>query len=203
MSEDATLESERSPGHRFFRFGLKSLFVLMTVLCIWLGTRAARDRQAREMVAINHAVVDALEKNTTAEPKEAEFVMPASIRQSTASFMKKNRPDSETQRRQITSFFDGGRLYSTSTFDVPLNVQKALAADSPENVSRRLMGHYERGLAETGLNRTVSGGGESSMAIWQMPAHGISVIIDVNVNPERKQARVRAIFIQNDKMSIW
>lgn len=203
MPEDLTMQSEPPPGRRLFRFGLKSLFILMTVLCIWLGIRAARDRRAREMVAVNHAVLEALEKNVTAEPKDAHFVMPASIRQSTANFLKKSRPDSEAQRRQIANLFDGGRLYTTSTFDVPLNVEKALAADSPTNVSTRLVAHYGRGLAEAGLNLTVSGGGESSMAIWHMPDHGVSVIIDVNVDSDTKQARVRTIFIQNDKLSIW
>jgi hypothetical protein len=203
MPNDLTIRSGRQASRRLFRFGLKSIFILMTILCIWLGIHAARDRRAREMVAINHAVFEALAKNATAQPKDAYFVMSASIRQSTASFIKKSRLDSETQRRQIASLFNGGRLYATSTFDVPLNVEKALSVDSPEQVSRRLLGHYENGLAEAGLKRSLSSSGESSMAIWEMPDHGLSTIIDVVVSPERQQARVRTIFIQNDQLSVW
>jgi hypothetical protein len=203
MASDTASDTTQRNGPWRLRFSLKWLFVVVAILCVCLGYYAARDRRAREMVALNHAILERMERNVATAPNDASFVMPESIRQSTARFLSRSRRDRDSQRRQIASFFGGGNLYGTSSFDVPLNVEKALATDSAAKVSSRVISHYESGLARIGLQRTITGGGEASRAVWQIPDHGISVIIDVNVDARSKQANVRTLFIHNEKLSIW
>ena len=46
------------PRRRWFQFSLGSLFVLLTVLCVWLGVTVERARKQRESV---EAIEKALE----------------------------------------------------------------------------------------------------------------------------------------------
>ena len=44
------------PRRRWFQFSLRTLFVLLTVLCVWLAVTVERVRKQREAVAAIEAV---------------------------------------------------------------------------------------------------------------------------------------------------
>ena len=40
------------PRRRWFQYSLRTLFVLVTVLCVWLGVTVERARKQREAVVV-------------------------------------------------------------------------------------------------------------------------------------------------------
>jgi hypothetical protein len=57
MDDDANA-TDAAPSQRSrFRFGLKTLFVVTTVLCLWLGYKFLRERRVAEMVARHEEVL--------------------------------------------------------------------------------------------------------------------------------------------------
>ena len=186
-----------------FRFGLKSLLVVMTIVCVYLGWRTARHLQATAIVARSNAVLNVIESNMAAAPPNTSFVTPLHLRQRSATFQKRARPDQADQTDRLGQVFGGGSLYSMATRSEPLDIMQLLTTGNAAAASVQIRSHYERGLAKLGLRRAMTGDGEKSTAIWQMPEHGLYVIIDVDADPVRKQADVRAIFLHSESLSAW
>jgi hypothetical protein len=191
------------PGRWQFRFGLKTLFIIMTVSCVWLGWRMARQRQAAAMVARSRAVMDVIDGNMSTPPQGTSFVMPPHLRQQTASFLTRTRPDPSNQTKQVSNPFGDGRFYSMSTRGEPLDITKLLATGNAAAASVQIRNQYERGLAKLGLQRALTSDGEKATSIWGLPEHGLHVIIDVDSDTARNQADVRVIFLHSEELKAW
>ncbi len=189
------------PQRRRIRFGLKTAFVVMTVLCLWLGWRMARQRQAAAVISRSYAVLDVIESNIATAPPNTIFTMPSHLRQRQANFLKQTRQGSIEQSSQLGSIFGSGRYYIMATRGQPLDITKLVATSDTKAASVQIRTHYEKGLAKLGLKRSLTSDGEKATAIWQMPDHGIHVVIDVHA--DQNQADVRVIFMHNETLSIW
>ena len=78
------MSSSPSPPRRF-RFGLRSLFVLVTVICVWLGYYLNWMRQRREFLKdcpvhhITYTTVAMMEERLEKDPSVAKFYRPLPI----------------------------------------------------------------------------------------------------------------------------
>jgi hypothetical protein len=83
-----------------------------------------------------------------------------------------------------------------------------MASEMRDRLASRLLSHYEQGLSELGFKPepkgqiSTVGAFDSAAAVWQMPAKGIYVVIDVNLDLWAKKAKVRILLIQNARLSI-
>lgn len=179
-----------SPNHvqprvRRFRFGLKTLFVVMTVLCFWLGGQVVRYRQSAAVVARYHAVSAALEQKMMTAPLNTRFI----------------RVDVPLPSIERSS--DKWRFRTTEIWTWWLDISKFPVTIDIGDAGTKIRTYYERGLDDLGLVRTATTGGANASAIWEMPQHGVYVIVDVHIDAALKQAHVRLVFLQNEKLSLW
>jgi cell division protein FtsB len=133
-SDPAILE----PGirrRRRVRFSLKTLLVLVTLLCIWLGWNAARQRRAAQIIALNHAVLDQLQENFTTEPDRTKADSSPSARQRRAKFFARTRNKFEVEPRSLTRFWDGGRFHHFTTLDETLDTADVNAQEQRATVT--------------------------------------------------------------------
>jgi hypothetical protein len=149
-------------------------------------------------------VLDVIEQNLASGPNETSFVFPEHLRQRSISFRQRTRSDPKLQTAQLSGFSGENVFYHMSTFNESLVVTDLLKKSTPSAVSVQIMKHYERGLDELGLKKTVqSGGTERETAIWQRNDQGMQIIIDVDVRAEPATANVRIIFLHNERVSVW
>jgi hypothetical protein len=187
-----------------FRFSLKWLLILIASLSILLAIYTTRERKSREMVALNDNISNAIEENVRKEPPNTKFLQPESFRRRIADFMKGARSKNYQRRGLAERVFGGGSLFAHSSYNTNLDVTNALAAPNGSYTPVQLLSHYANSLAELGLKQTVINSSPyTAAAMWELPEHGVSVIIDVILDAAAKDARVRIIFIQNDRISIW
>ncbi len=197
---EATLQY---PASRY-RFSLKWLLLVMAILCVLLGIYATLERKAREMLSLNNSILNVIEENFGLEPLNTTFFLPESLRRTTADFMKRTRTEDYERRKQGEHVFSGRTLYATSSYNTELDVANVLVVPGANNVAVRLLSHYAKGFTELGLSQTsITTSPDTATAIWQIPDHGVTVVIDVILDASSKQAKVRAIFVQSDRTSIW
>jgi len=71
MSQDNAAQPDIDlPRRRRLRFGLKTLFIVVTALCLWLGYHVVRERRADEILARHDAVLAALVKQIATAPAQ-------------------------------------------------------------------------------------------------------------------------------------
>lgn len=204
MSEVVSESNRKAPRRARFRVGLKALFAVMTLLCLWLGWRMARQRQAAAIVARSQTILDGIESNMTTVPQGASFTISSNLRQRKSSFLKKTRRDPSDLTNQLGGISSNGRFYTSAIRGEPLDITNLLATKSAADASLQIRSHYEQGLKKIGLRRTVTTNSvEKATAIWQMPEHGLHVIIDVDADAARKQADVRIIYLHSESLSFW
>ncbi len=68
----AEIDRDTSP-RRSFRYSLKALLLLVTLLCFWLGVNAWRNHRADEMASRRNAVYSTLLKNLTEPPPDTDI----------------------------------------------------------------------------------------------------------------------------------
>lgn len=201
-SDTASDTTQRNPPWRF-HFSLKWLLLVMAVLCVSLGLFAMLERKAQEMLAIHQAVMDTLNANFVSEPKDVRFVNPEAVRRS-AAVLEKSAAGTSKRGQSVSRFFGTRTLYSSNEINVSLDVATALAGPQGKNVLAQLPSHYAQGLTEIGLRQTsMSFSPGLASEFWQNPEHGVLVIIDAFLDESSKRVWVRAVFIQNDRASIW
>ena len=67
--------TETKPKRRWFRFSLRTLFVLMTVIGVWLGYQASSVRQRKQLLSRLDSVVHGLPTYKTVNRNGQQFVL--------------------------------------------------------------------------------------------------------------------------------
>lgn len=195
MSDDAPLND--SPRRRF-RFGLKHAFIIMTLLCVWLGVKVARERRADEMIARRHAVYNTLLKNMSKPFMDAriEFA-PRLLRHTNSTFRK-------------DWILGTGASRSYETDELELTLGPTIASLPADKIVREIADHVGLGLNECGLYN--EGGLTESfgpavqyIGSWQQDSKSeFTVIIEVVAEPaQSKSAMVWVAVIENQLLSHW
>jgi hypothetical protein len=182
------------------RFGLKTAFVVMTVLCVWLGWRSVRERRIAEMHARRESVVAALEKVfTTSRP----------------GIIKDGRWSPEVTHRRNLGGDGTAYIRHVSADTERLQIVQPLIDQPIVNIVKELLAAYEPGLTAAGLHREIikASGSTSSDnfghayggTVWVLPEHGLTVSLDAQVDREQVDTigRVNVVFIHNERVSFW
>jgi hypothetical protein len=203
MASDSKSDKSQLNRPRRLRFSLKWLLLVMAVLCVSLGLFAMLERKSREMLAMHQAVLDTLNANFVSEPNDVRFVNPEAVRRS-AAVLEKSAAGTTKRGQSVSRFFGKRTLYSSNEINVSLDVATALAGPQGKNILSQLPSHYGRGLSNIGLKQTsMSFSPGLASEFWQDPKHGVLVITDAFLHESSKRVLVRAVFIQNDRASIW
>ena len=67
--------TETKPKRRWIRFSLRTMFVLVTVLCVWLGNQASSVRQRKQLLSKLDSVVNGLPTYKTVNRNGQQFVL--------------------------------------------------------------------------------------------------------------------------------
>ena len=97
------------PRRRWFQFSLRTLFVLVTVLCVWLAMTANRARKQREAVAAIEAMGGTVYYDYQID--------------STVTFLRRAKPDGQKWLRELI-----GKEYFVSVYGV--NFRNTRVTDS-------------------------------------------------------------------------
>jgi hypothetical protein len=200
VPSDGTLQN---PTRRF-RIGLKWLLLFVAVVAIALGAMSEFKRRSRAMLAFNNSMLSTIEEEFRMAPPNTKFIEPEASRLAEADFKRRTREKNFDYRQRDTPFFSGAMFNSLSGFETQLDVSNLLTTPGAQQTAVQILGHYEKRLAATGLQSiSTASGPDSATSISQIPEHGVSVIADVFVDRPAKTAKVRIIFIQIDRVSIW
>jgi hypothetical protein len=171
------------------RFGLKLLFVLMTVLAVVGGSWAARRQAAARAAARHNAVVKQLLSSLAMPPRGTKIVTPGRP--------QRFRPIKE---RTDDDFLNNDPRNVASMSGVTLD----LTGSWLQNTPAALTFHYETGLAKLGLSRTNSSSNDrEARVLWIDHDNDLHVLIDVAVDQNTLGAHVQVMFIDSQKLSVW
>src|SRR6478672_6356127 len=73
MTVDAASQAEVLPRRPRFSFSLRSVFVLVTIFCLWLSYKSVSKYHSRQIVARHNAFVGALARNIATPPPNTSF----------------------------------------------------------------------------------------------------------------------------------
>jgi hypothetical protein len=203
---DNAIEGDRSITLRRprFRFGLKALFVLMTIVCLWLGNRMIRERRAAEMIAGRDRVIQIVTANIATPPTDTFYrINPGSQDE---LLQEAQWPGPEHWRRAI---LDTGSTGLLATWTLVLDVSKSLESVNRAGVVQQLVDHYARRFARHRLDRRERSGGGSNLgggyarAVWTTAGNEFTVIIDAEVDAEVSTAEVRILVIDAQQLRVW
>jgi hypothetical protein len=190
---------------RRFRFGLKTLFIAVTVLCIWLGYRYVRERRTNEILARHEAVLATLTKQIATPFQTLYAISPGGEDE----LLRRFGHDSKRFRRATLLRVDHSSPGQSSALDV----SKLLASGTnPTTIADRLAQHYGSALVPAGFEHTYTHGGSRSdlgsvsgtyRGIWTSPAGDLNVIIDAEVFAQSKTATVSILFTDSQQIRIW
>lgn len=205
MESDIDPEAIETKPSRRFRFGLKTLFVVMTALCCWLGGKLSRERRADAMLARHEAVLAALTKQIATPPEGTFYVIGVDSQdklQKQLSF-----PGSDFRRKAI---LDVGHSGSTTTTTLILDVSKLISSNKSADVAAELASYYGANLAAAGMQRTVSGslGGSEgyswpNRSVWTSDNNDLVVVIDVEHQAKSPRAFVSVMLIDAQQLHLW
>ncbi len=128
-----------------FQFGLKTIFVLVTLVAIWLGFYVFRMRQADAVFARAAAIYDTLANNLATLPEGTTLSVSTKQRRPQHGFRG-------AMRSRNTAVYTG-RFVESCIDAIELDLAGPLAQMPKTDLDRILFEHYSKGLEEKGLER--------------------------------------------------
>lgn len=181
-----------------FRFGLKSLFVVMTILCVWLGYTVARNRKADEMIDRHNELLDRIIKNIATPPAN--------------TFYRLNNPGSEDElARQLGRSWPGDNFQRLAILRTGTNASTAIqnltldiSGIKRDEIGQQLIEHYSQRLEALKLKRTITDFvGPTSTAVWTSQSNELTVVIDAHLEPDAQMANIRILLIDSQHLKLW
>jgi hypothetical protein len=202
MYEDA-LEGDR-PSVKLnrprFRFGLKTMLVLVALACVWLGMRAARERRATEMATRRNTIFDALDSNPVDPPAGTRLT-----RRASASFGPPDQDAFDVDQQRILS---AGHSRSSDTFQFWFVIGPPHAAATGTQLVQSLGEYIGGGLERLGFEKPsgfatpIGGSAFRYIDVWRGKASSdFTVVIEVVAElSETNQAYGWASVIENQSL---
>ena len=173
-----------------FRFGLKFVFVITTVLCLLFGYQAVRRLRANQLRSRHIALVTVFDKNLLETPPTTHISTSPSA----------------------TTIWTGDILQQTyhirasATKSFVLTIDPPLDGKSNLTIAKQLADHFGNGLDKIDLRAVdLSNPGEpdSVRTAWESPERGILLLIEVRISAvaNSKLAHVSAVLIHNE--DVW
>jgi len=194
------IDSEQTPSapRRWrFRFGLKALFVVVTVLCVWLGYKSARERRAAEMIARHNALLDAIVKNIATPPSNTFYRLNPGSEDELNRRFGRTWANNDFQRTAIL------RTGSNASVEIQ-NLTLDISGMGREDVGRQLLSHYSQKLEKLKLKRKISDEvGAHATYIWTSQDNEFTIIVDAHMAADMLTAEVRILLIDSQQLKLW
>lgn len=202
-----TLQANPSDRQRRrLSFSLKSVFLLVTVLCLWLGYRTAYRRQARQVVSRHNEIIAALSRNIAAPPEGMRYRSPGPQDEgqilARAGWPKGIDPQIAVSPLQTSP----GRIETESFL---LDIPNLVSTPNPSRVDWHIIEHYGNGLEELGMisgasfTGTERSGESHASAVWISPAGDLSVTLDADVDFPSSTAHVTIVSVDSQRIQLW
>jgi hypothetical protein len=207
------------------RFGLKTLFVIVTALCLWLGYRAILARRANEIASRHHTVLEAIYKQLPHQrvpthdstPPGSEDALVVRLAQDSIApggedklLLRLERAGKKFQRVRMLRV---DHTDPETSQNAPIDVLKLLASNThPTTIADKLVQHYGIALSAIGFHQIFSHGGSrgdlesvsgTCRGIWSSPTSDIQVVIDGEVFAQSKSAMVTILLIDSQQLQLW
>lgn len=194
MSHDPAISESEASRRRRFRFSLKAMFLLITLLCVIFGYTFGRHQRAAELERWDFELYELIRANVDQLPELAAF--PAT-RQSRRFIPKEEQDHWRGNRYQ--QVLQDGELFTHWGTEITLDLKEALKVQTPFGVANRLLSFYEAGLREHGLRQLHSKRGEfepplsepSSIWVSERPDFNTIVEVEVSVSDDTEQGVIR------------
>ena len=180
-----------------FRFGLKSLFIVMTILCVWLGCKFARERRAADMIARHNALLDTIVKNIATPPANTFYRLNPGSEDELNKRLGRTWPGDNFQRASILRT---GTNASIAIQNLTLDITRM----PREETGQQLLNHYSQGLETLKLKRTISDAvGDNATYVWISQGNEFTVIVDAQTTADIPTANVRILLIDSQQLKLW
>jgi hypothetical protein len=204
--EPATCD-DTGPRRRRLQFSLRTAFVAITLLCIWLGIKLARERRSNEMLARHEQLLDIIVNNTVTPPPNAFHSVYPGDKDEILTNLRS--PYSAEQEGFLG--FDLLHGHTSPARIAALTLQLDVSRLLPMNrdqVSERMIVHYEQGLEKFGMYRFQSITrtntiGARSRSVWASKESELSIVIDADVAADVPVAEVRILVIDAQQFRLW
>jgi hypothetical protein len=206
MSNDAEDADPTPPRQPRLQFSLKAVLVVVTLVSLWLGywqiqklRRLERYRRATELARQMQFIETAVKANLATPPLDTTIVAPKGL--SADWFLVSN----DQQRSNLDSsaglLFAGKPTNSVVKLDLTLDARKALDVTTVWGLRKRLLRHYQSGLAEHGLSRIIGRDGvtdpqaDELWSVWMAKTQNqnVTVYIRVRLDDDATQASAQIL----------
>jgi hypothetical protein len=207
MTMDPAHHDDSERKQRRFQFGLRTTFIVVTLLCLWFGFKFARERRANEMIARHERLLETILNNTVTPPPNAFYTVNPGNRDEVQSNLRS--PYSAEQEGFLGFDLLHGHTSPAriAALTLQLDVSRLLPMNRDE-VSQRMIVHYEQGLEKLGMWKfqavtRINVSGAKSRCVWTSKESELSVVIDAEVAANAPAAEVRILVIDAQQRRLW
>jgi hypothetical protein len=191
--DNNSLPIEPTRRQRRFQFSLKSFFVLVTFLCLWLGYRAWHRYRAEQMVERHNSLIGVIARSVATPPDGTAFRFQQPQNEETilgrAGWPKGFDPSTAAE-------FNNNPRCRFDTESFLLDVSKLLTGPKPKRVVWDIASYYCSGLEELGLESAADFSGPSDAdgtiagVVRVSPTGDLQVFITVQLDQSDGTAHV-------------
>jgi hypothetical protein len=204
--DNNNLPVEATRRQRRFQFSLKSFFVLVTFLCLWLGYRAWHSYRVDQMIERHNNLIGVIARSVATPPDGAAFRFQHPQNEETilgrAGWPKGIDPSTAAE-------YNNNAQCRFSTESFLLDVSKLLTGPTPKRVVWDIASYYCSGLEELGMESAVEFSGPSDAdgsiagVVRVSPAGDLQVFINVQVDQSAGTAQVVIVTSDNQQIHFW
>lgn len=212
MSNDAATTELATPRGSRFHFSLKTAFVVVTLVALWLGYQQVekrhtfeRHRRANELAKQLQAIKFAVQTNLATPPLETTIIAPNSP---SADWFYAGPDERQLSLDQNAQWIYAGRsAQAVVRLELTLDASKALDVTTTWGLRKRLLRHYETNLAEQGLSRVSGRDGVSDAnsvelwSIWMSKKQNPSATVYIRVRADEDSNQASAQVVMTAQVS--
>jgi hypothetical protein len=181
-----------------FRFGLRTIFVVATLLGVIFGYLAMRANWLSETARRHNAMAAKLRENLFKPPAGVAYDWPETLKKHVGRYFLQ----SWDERRRFFDLGNEARHSMTASTTLGFNIAKPPTGKHPADLCQRLLEHYEIGLETVGLARSIGGySGQRCQTLWT--DEGVVVIVEVWVNSDQTSGGVQMLVVDEQEFHLW
>jgi hypothetical protein len=178
----------------------------MTILCVWLGYKMARERRAAEMGDRHNELLDRIIENIVPPPTGTFYTLHPGSRDVLSVQLGRTTAHHHFQRNTILRT---GTAANVTSQNLVLNISELISKLSRLDIARQLPIHYSDGFKKLGLNPRITtnstGGASESKAtvVWTSSKNELTVVINAHVADDQPTAEVEILLIDSQQLRLW
>lgn len=205
------LQEDQMPSHSWPRFGLRHLLIALTICSFLFAWLVVRYRSANQLIEKRDVTLTTLIEQRLEPPDSLVLAKVDSL-----GLWAKERPsideffrvDSQNYDSRVWGVFTAGRSVGNTLTGWTYELSSGNAAASASGIRDQIREHFAAGLVKVGFDQRSSmpsdGTDEaSSRDCWCTAHNGIVVLLDVEVNKAKAEAKVKLSVVESQHLGIW